>query len=406
MLTPFLFYLLKVSIITTALFAFYYLLLRHETFFAGNRFYALAALAISLLLPVVDISLFFPVTQSFMLPFPVHTNPVQLTGAEHIWRTEDYITAFLVSGMVVLFVRLLIQMLSLLQLKRKTSEGKLYGIKVQLMNDGNPFSFLHWVFIHPGRHHPEEIREIVAHERIHVRQWHTLDILLFEAFSIFCWYNPLAWVMKQQVRQNLEYITDQQVLRLGYDRYQYQHHLLKANQMVGFWGIAASFSHCLQNRITMMNKKPSRRLNLLKYALMIPVCTVLTLGMGAKAEMLPVPVLTNSLPTPKEKEVTLAIDRTVHDFGIIRESDGKTSTVFTVVNLGNTPLIINDVKASCGCTTPEWTKEPIVPGGTGYIKATYDPTNRIYAFDRTLTVYTNGNPSEIVLHIKGTTIKN
>jgi hypothetical protein len=102
----------------------------------------------------------------------------------------------------------------------------------------------------------------------------------------------------------------------------------------------------------------------------------------------------------------LFLRRNMHYFGIIRESDGKVSTVFTFVNKGDKPLLINNVKASCGCTTPEWTKEPVAPGQRGYIRATYDPAGRIYVFERTLTVYSNGFPAQVMLRIRGEAVMN
>lgn len=93
----------------------------------------------------------------------------------------------------------------------------------------------------------------------------------------------------------------------------------------------------------------------------------------------------------------------IHDFGTIREVAGPTSCTFTFTNTGKAPLVINNVQASCGCTTPVWTKSPVLPGKTGVVKATYDPTGRPYSFDKTITVTSNAaNKGSVVLHIKGT----
>jgi len=108
--------------------------------------------------------------------------------------------------------------------------------------------------------------------------------------------------------------------------------------------------------------------------------------------------------TKAESETTIVFDKYKYDFGTIKESNGKVSAVFTFTNKGDSPLVISKVTVSCGCSAAEWTREPVAPGEQGYIKATYDPTNRIYTFERSLTVYSNGNPSMIVLSIQGTTI--
>ena len=76
-----------------------------------------------------------------------------------------------------------------------------------------------------------------------------------------------------------------------------------------------------------------------------------------------------------------------HDFGTINEDDGPQTYSFEFTNTGSQPLIINNVNASCGCTTPSWSKVPVMPGGKGYIEAMYDPKNRPGVFNKTVTVY-------------------
>jgi len=93
-----------------------------------------------------------------------------------------------------------------------------------------------------------------------------------------------------------------------------------------------------------------------------------------------------------------------HDFGKFKEEAGKQKYDFVVMNRGNEPLVIQNIVASCGCTTPDWTKGPIPPNGSGKITAIYDPANRPGPFNKTLTVYTNSKPEVTVLVIKGEVI--
>lgn len=93
--------------------------------------------------------------------------------------------------------------------------------------------------------------------------------------------------------------------------------------------------------------------------------------------------------------------KTVHDFGTIKEEIGAVSTQFEFTNTGKSPLIIQRVFASCGCTTPSYTKEPILPGKSGKIDATYSTTSRPGTFNKTITVYTNVPDTVYVLSIKG-----
>lgn len=93
--------------------------------------------------------------------------------------------------------------------------------------------------------------------------------------------------------------------------------------------------------------------------------------------------------------------KNVHDFGTIKEEIGTVSTQFEFTNTGKSPLIIQRVFASCGCTTSNYTKEPILPGKSGKIDATYSTIARPGTFNKTITVYTNVPDTVYVLSIKG-----
>jgi hypothetical protein len=90
-----------------------------------------------------------------------------------------------------------------------------------------------------------------------------------------------------------------------------------------------------------------------------------------------------------------------HDYGTFKEEAGPQTYDFQVTNTGNQPLVIQRIVTSCGCTTPDWTKEPIAPGGKGKITAVYDPRNAPGKFSKTLSVYTNSKPEMVTLVIKG-----
>jgi hypothetical protein len=100
-------------------------------------------------------------------------------------------------------------------------------------------------------------------------------------------------------------------------------------------------------------------------------------------------------------QAKIQFSETKHDFGNVKEVNGPVSHVFTFKNTGNAPLAIKEVKTSCGCTSPEYTKEPVQPGKSGIVKATFDPTGRPNYFDKTLTVVSNAENNQVVLNIKG-----
>ena len=105
--------------------------------------------------------------------------------------------------------------------------------------------------------------------------------------------------------------------------------------------------------------------------------------------------------SPKEKG-EIRFEEMVHDFGHVREDGGPVSVEFPFTNAGKGNLIIYEAKAECGCTTPDYPKAPIAPGKSGKIKVTYNPLGRPGAFDKVVTVKTNGKPGKVRLKIRGT----
>lgn len=97
----------------------------------------------------------------------------------------------------------------------------------------------------------------------------------------------------------------------------------------------------------------------------------------------------------------IRFESTLHDFGTIAEKGGPKTHKFYFSNTGDAPLVITKVTASCGCTTPDWTREIIMPGKTGFINVEYNPDGRVGPMDKTVTVTSNADPAEMTLGIKG-----
>ncbi|MCC8094410.1 MAG: DUF1573 domain-containing protein [Tannerellaceae bacterium] len=102
-----------------------------------------------------------------------------------------------------------------------------------------------------------------------------------------------------------------------------------------------------------------------------------------------------------QDNAVISVKESTHDFGEIIESNGPVSHTFVVENTGDMPLVITRVVTSCGCTTPEWTKEPIAPGKSGNIAVTFDPKGRPGPFSKTISVYSNGKSGSYILTIRG-----
>ncbi len=97
----------------------------------------------------------------------------------------------------------------------------------------------------------------------------------------------------------------------------------------------------------------------------------------------------------------ISFNEQLHNFGNFKEADGKVTHKFEFVNTGGSDLIVQNVTASCGCTAPRWTREPIPPGGKGFVAATYNPAGRPGSFRKYVTVISNSNPGSVRLTITG-----
>ncbi len=104
------------------------------------------------------------------------------------------------------------------------------------------------------------------------------------------------------------------------------------------------------------------------------------------------------------QEPIAKFNKHTNDFGTIYEKDGKVSHLFEFTNIGTGALLLTEVKASCGCTTPKWSKKPLGPGETGIVKVTYNPRGRPGPFNKTITVTNNSKKNKIKLTIKGDVI--
>lgn len=102
-----------------------------------------------------------------------------------------------------------------------------------------------------------------------------------------------------------------------------------------------------------------------------------------------------------QQDKQIQFDKEVHDFGDFSLDDGEQSCVFTLTNNSDKPIVIQTVISSCGCTTPDWTKEPILPGKKGQVTAVFMNNQGPYPFDKVLSVYITGNKNPYVLHIRG-----
>ena len=275
-------YLLKLNLALIVLFSFYKLMFSGDTFFALRRATLIGMYLVAMLVPGLNCSYWINKSVGMVsmaneyaaIVLPAVTITPGGGGAIG-WET----TAMTIYTMVacLFLLRFFWQLVSIVRLRNKCRTTDINGTKVYLLeSDEGPFSFFNWIFINPTKHNRQETDEIMTHELAHCRQLHSVDILFTELFAIVFWANPFVWLLKREVRLNLEYLADNNVLAGGTDSKKYQYHLLGLAYRKNVATISNNFNVLpLKKRIKMMNKKRTKRIAKVKYALYIPLAAAL-----------------------------------------------------------------------------------------------------------------------------------
>lgn len=279
-------YLLKVNLALLLFYGGYQLFLKHLTFYSLNRIYLLLGLIYSSLYPLIkpgdllksntglkeQISSITPDWQG-SVSYVISQSP---DSGNVYWQAGIFIFW---TGVIFMSIRLIIQMFSLLILHMQSEPSGSGDYRFRVISKKlNPFSFWKTIYVNPEYHQPEELQSILKHEQIHVKQLHSMDVLIAELSIIFYWFNPGAWLMKKAIQANLEFITDQQVLNSGIDCRKYQYALLKINVLPQN-ALPVNNFHLLtiKKRIAMMNKKPTNGIKKSIYLLLLPAMMFMVL---------------------------------------------------------------------------------------------------------------------------------
>ena len=285
-------YFLKINVAIALFYAFYRLFFYKDTFFAWRRTALLCFFAVSTAVPLLNIQHWIvqqePMAAMADLYAAVVLPELTLTPQpETDWRqlmADDIVFAYwLVAALLAL--RFLVQLAGIVRLARRCPTQKIDGTTVHLLPRAEgPFSFFRWIFVCPDAHTGDELHEILTHERTHARQWHSIDVLTGELACIVCWFNPFAWLMKREIRTNLEYMADEKVLETGHDSRTYQYHLLGLSHHKAAATIYNSFNVLpLKKRIIMMNKRRTRAIGRTKYLMFLPLAALLMIVSNIEA---------------------------------------------------------------------------------------------------------------------------
>lgn len=292
-------YLLKLSVSLAVIALFYHLVLRKLTFYDNNRHFLRFYSALCYMIPVININHFIAPeltparmfvqsvpaftriaateTATFPPGFPAELAAELTAAAEpRALTASDWIFYIWLAGVAFMTLRLLGHVRSYLRIR---SQSRLVsdddGVKIFHFDlEMSPFSFGRAIFYNPHLHKPDELQDMILHEYIHVRQWHSLDVIWSEILCIINWFNPFAWLIRSAIRQNLEYIADQKVLENHPDTKAYQYLLLKAAVGPEFSLVNQFGYHSLKQRFVMMNKNASPRVLLACFLFILPLLAV------------------------------------------------------------------------------------------------------------------------------------
>jgi len=270
-MTSFVNYLIE-SGVSLSLFALvYFLFLRRETFFSINRWFLLVSIGFSAILPLLHIPFYTPqptvLAEVTVTPYVNLLSTITIYGAGFTQSTESFVLnyslfgyAYLI-GVVLFSIKLFIQLFQIGQLIRQNqviAEGKIK--LVVLKREISPFSFLNYIFVSSNLQNTKGWEKMLEHERQHIRQGHTFDVLLLEIIAIVQWFNPFFWLFRRALRENHEFLADQAVISHGTAPSWYKQILI--NQYVGDQiVIANNFNYSLiKIRIKMMSKIKSRKI--------------------------------------------------------------------------------------------------------------------------------------------------
>ncbi|MCF7559935.1 M56 family metallopeptidase [Sabulilitoribacter multivorans] len=260
----------------------YDVLLKKETFFNWNRVYLLATVLLSLILPFVKIEGFkYAIPQNFIVSLPevilgqpqsINNLPFEATSVISesttlfTWKNAFYV------GVFIAFTIFLFKLFKILTLMYKSPKIKMGKLKlVQLIKSNAAFSFFNYIFLGEGLNDKEK-ETILKHELVHVNQKHTLDLLFFEVLRIVFWFNPLVYIYQNKMMVLHEFIADAEAVKHQNKSAYYQNLLAQVFETKSMSFINPFFKQSLiKKRITMLQKSKSKQINLLKYALLVPM---------------------------------------------------------------------------------------------------------------------------------------
>lgn len=290
----YLIYIAKVTIATVVFYLAFLLLFQNRKQFVFNRLFLPVSFLISYLIPFISI----PVIRTVEMTSFEMTGPVFLSTQAAETKVESLpiewhqlLWGIYLLGLCGFLFQLILGNFKAFRIIQKSRKGTLFGMPVNLtIQDVHPFAFFNRIVISENTLASPDIEMIVIHENIHVKENHTLDVILTELLFSFQWFNPFAWLIRDAVKNNLEYKTDHQVVQ-KFNPKTYQLAMVSLADKSGVTPFLNSLNGSqLKNRIIMMKSKKENKYAIVKQLAVIPLLAFLVVALAnreVKSEVIP-----------------------------------------------------------------------------------------------------------------------
>lgn len=280
-------YLLSFSLISGALFAYYFLFLRKENKLQFNRFFLLLILPISAILPRIEIPIFSSDTISPTISTSIESITITAEALSTWSYNFDEVLNPLYIGICLLLLSILILRMSKLvyKIKFSTEKESIDGATFIYSEEKiSPASFGPYIFWDKGdKMSEEEKKQVIQHELCHVKQRHSLDILFIEVWKVFAWINPILYFLQRELRMVHEYQADRAASQQG-EQHSYIQLILSQTLGQPLQLTHSFFNKHTKNRIMMLMRKPNPRTSRLKYVMLIPFAFALVIACTTELE--------------------------------------------------------------------------------------------------------------------------
>ncbi len=282
----YLIYIGKAAIASGAFYLAFLILFQNQKHFRFNRIYLPVSLAISFVIPLITFSMIkyiepveFDLNSLASLANSETTIEKPVVGLQ--WY--QYLTGLYVTGIAGFLFHLILGYLKAVSIVKQSWIKNLFQVEVNITKqDVHPFSFFNKIVLSEKTLVHPNLKMIISHENIHVKEKHTLDILISESLFLLQWFNPFAWLIKDAIKNNLEYKTDHQIV----ENYNPQAYQLAMVGLADKKGVAPFLNALngsqLKKRIIMMKKKTENKHALLKQLVVLPLLAILVMGLSNK----------------------------------------------------------------------------------------------------------------------------